>query len=157
MLGYKEVGEILNLIDSSSCEEVVLETQDVKLVVRRKGAGGVSAATQEAGAAPTVPSPAPAASAPPVPQAPAPTPDEPAAGTVRAPMVGTFYRAPSPDEPPFVEMGSTVTKGDPLCMIEVMKLFTTVHAESDGVIASIAAENGQLVEFGQVLFSIEPG
>lgn len=156
MLGYKEVGEILNLIDSSSCEEVVLETQEVKLVVRRQGSGGTSAAPQEAGAAPPAPSPARAS---PAPQAAAPAPEEPAAGAgmVRAPMVGTFYRAPSPDEPPFVELGSPVAKGDPLCMIEVMKLFTTVHAESDGVIASIGAENGQLVEFGQILFSIEPG
>jgi acetyl-CoA carboxylase biotin carboxyl carrier protein len=79
------------------------------------------------------------------------------AALVRAPVVGTFYRAPSPDAPPFVEQGSTVRQGDPLCVIEVMKLFTTIHADTDGVIESIGAENAQLVEFGQVLFSIKPG
>ncbi|CAM5408375.1 Biotin carboxyl carrier protein of acetyl-CoA carboxylase OS=Afipia felis OX=1035 GN=accB PE=4 SV=1 [Afipia felis] len=74
---------------------------------------------------------------------------------VVAPMTGTFYRAPSPDKPPFVEVGSIVRAGQPLCVIEVMKLFTTINAECDGRIVQIAAENSELVEFGRVLFVIE--
>jgi acetyl-CoA carboxylase biotin carboxyl carrier protein len=75
---------------------------------------------------------------------------------VTAPMVGTFYRQPSPDAPPFVEIDSVVRKGQPLCLIEVMKLFTTIHAEQDGRIVQIGANNGELVEYGQTLFVIEP-
>lgn len=156
MLGYKEVGEILTIIDSSSCDEFVLETKDVKLVVRRRGgrsdpseidAPSVTAARSEsADSGGMTTAHASARTAPPA-----------AAGAevVRAPMVGTFYRASSPDEAPFVEVGTRVKQGDPLCMIEVMKLFTTVHSDADGVIQDIGAENGQLVEFGQVLFNIE--
>lgn len=156
MLKYQEVGEILSLIDSSSCDEVVLETDGVKLVVRRHGGEGAVSSTAAPPAATETPQPtmaSPAASA---------TAETPAASAgeggevVRSPMVGTFYAAPSPDEPPFVEVGSRIQKGAPLCMIEVMKLFTTVHAETEGTVKSIGAENGQLVEFGQVLFSIEP-
>ena len=71
-------------------------------------------------------------------------------------MVGTFYRASSPDAPPFVEIGSVVRKGQPVCIIEVMKLFTTINAENDGRVLQIAAQNGELVEFGQTLFVIKP-
>jgi acetyl-CoA carboxylase biotin carboxyl carrier protein len=73
-----------------------------------------------------------------------------------APMIGTFYRAPSPDAPPFVEIGTVVRKGQPLCLIEVMKLFTTIGSEHDGRIVRIGAENAELVEFGRTLFVIEP-
>ena len=75
---------------------------------------------------------------------------------VRSPMVGVFYRAPSPKDPPFVEAGSKVKRGDPLCLIEVMKLFTTIAADRDGRIAQILPVNGDLVEFDQVLFVVEP-
>ena len=71
-------------------------------------------------------------------------------------MVGVFYRAPSPKDPPFVEVGSKVKRGDPLCLIEVMKLFTTIAADRDGRIAQILPANGDLVEFDQVLFVVEP-
>ena len=71
-------------------------------------------------------------------------------------MVGTFYRAPSPNAAPFVEVGSAVRKGDPLCLIEVMKLFTTIAAEHEGRIVQIGAENTELVEYGRMLFVIEP-
>jgi acetyl-CoA carboxylase biotin carboxyl carrier protein len=70
-------------------------------------------------------------------------------------MVGTFYRAPSPDAPPFVEVGATVHQGDPLGIIEVMKLFTTIHADCDGRVVEIGPANASLVEYGQMLFVIE--
>ncbi len=160
MLGYKEVGEILSLIDASSCSEVVLELEGVKLVVRRGNADAPQAARPTSGTAPAAP---PDAGLPPAepgasPMAPAKGGAAPSEadgdGLVRAPMLGTFYRAPKPDEPPFVEIGSEVKEGDALCMIEVMKLFTTIHAERAGIVRDIPAENGQLVEFGQVLFEI---
>ena len=73
---------------------------------------------------------------------------------VKSPMVGIFYTAPSPEAEPFVKVGSKVKKGDTLCIIEAMKLMNDVVAEEDGEIVEICAENGRLVEFGQILFKI---
>lgn len=155
-LTFKEVAEILKIIDASECEEVVLELEGVKLSVRKGAPDG----PQSAAAGPALsedPSPSPAS----------PFADASHAGTqraqgvagegeVRAPMVGTFYRRPGPDKPPFVEIGSEVRAGDGLCLIEVMKLYTTIEAPHSGTVAQIAAEDGQLVEFDQLLFVIEP-
>ena len=112
-----------------------------------------------------------AASAPPPPIVHAPAPprveDAPAArkvptavpagmAAVKAPMVGTFYRAPSPGAPAFVEVGDRVQPDTVVCIIEVMKLMNTIHAESAGIVREIRVENSQPVEFGQVLIVIEP-
>jgi acetyl-CoA carboxylase biotin carboxyl carrier protein len=75
---------------------------------------------------------------------------------VTSPMVGTFYRSPSPDSPPFVEVGSKVTTGDTLCIIEAMKLMNELEAELDGTIREVLVQNGEPVEYGQVLFRVEP-
>ncbi|MEC9367951.1 MAG: acetyl-CoA carboxylase biotin carboxyl carrier protein [Pseudomonadota bacterium] len=158
VLRYKEIAEIISLIDSSSCDEIVLETDEIKLVVRRRGAGNSVAYEQGAPrAAPASPAPA-APAGQPAPQSSKTKPAPAAQGgvVVSSPMVGTFYRAPSPDSPPFVEVGGKVKVGDPLCVIEVMKLFTTIHAEFGGTVREIGADNAQLVEFGQMLFVIDP-
>lgn len=156
-LQYREVAEILKIIDSSSCDELIVETGDMKLVVRRNAAPGYVAPAAER----SMPTGAAAAT----PQAVAPQPisgpaakAETAAGQidVRAPMVGTFYRAPSPDAPPFVEIGTVISPGQPLCIIEVMKLFTTINSEVAGRVVQIGAEVGDLVEYGRTLFVIEP-
>lgn len=76
--------------------------------------------------------------------------------TVTSPMVGTFYRSPSPEAPPFVEEGSMVKKGQPLCIIEAMKIMNEIEAEVDGKVVSILVENGQPVEYGEPLILIEP-
>ena len=152
-LSYDEVSQIIKLIDGSSCDEFILETEDIKLVVRRRGADGVGAidAAQDSG---TI-----FAGSPPR-QQPAHSGQQHASVSsphvVSAPMVGTFYRSPSPGAPPFVEIGSKVKKGDPICIIEVMKLFTTIHAEWSGTVKEIGAENAELVEYGQMLFVIAP-
>lgn len=151
-LGYDQISEILKLIDSSSCEEFVLETGDIKLVLRRRAVNG--AAPPSFAEVPVSAHASPATTA--APAAPPPRPQPAATHTgldvVRAPMLGTFYRSPSPGAPPFVEVGSRVRKGDPLCIVEVMKLFNTIAAERDGIIAEIGAENASLVEYGQMLF-----
>ncbi len=162
-LRYDEIAEILKIIDGSSCDEVIVETDDIKLVVRRNGAGGGPVPSADAAKPASTPAPI---VAPPL-RAPAPAPSE--AGTasprveralheieVVAPMVGTFYRSPSPDAAPFVENGDTIRKGAALCVIEVMKLFTTITSEHDGRVMQIGAENGELVEYGRTLFVIEP-
>lgn len=165
-LSYREVAEILKIIDASACHELILELEGTKLVVRRGEAGNESAAAGMTGnpqpidpesIAPTTPASAAPASAPPITkQAAGEVRREDGLVEVRAPMVGTFYRAPSPTEPPFVKVGDEVRVGDPVCLIEVMKLFTTIEAQHAGRIAEIAAENAALVEYDQVLFVIEP-
>lgn len=75
---------------------------------------------------------------------------------IKSPMVGTFYRAPAPDAQPYVEKGQTVKKGDVLCIIEAMKLMNEIKAEIPGVVRDILIENGEPVEFGQVMFLVEP-
>ena len=153
-LTYDEIAEIIKLIDSSSCEELIVETGDIKLVVRRNGAApGAAAEYVERGSAPVTVSPA----APQKVRGVAPKVGAVAGQIeVTAPMVGTFYRAPNPEAPPFVDVGAVVGVGDPLCLIEVMKLFTTINAEAAGRIVHIGAENGELVEYGRALFVIEP-
>ncbi len=82
-------------------------------------------------------------------------PAEPAGHQVKSPMVGTFYRAPSPGAKPFVEVGSTVAAGDTLCIIEAMKLMNEIEADKSGVVKAALVESGQAVEYGQALFIIE--
>jgi acetyl-CoA carboxylase biotin carboxyl carrier protein len=156
-LRFDDIAEILKIIDSSSCDEVVVETGDVKLVVRRNGGAGEPAVLLND--RPLSHAPAPAAAKNPAVAAAAPARVATAAGQfeVTAPMVGTFYRAPSPEAPAFVEVGTKVKAGQPLCIIEVMKLFTTINSEVGGRIVQIGADNGELVEYGRTLFIIEPG
>jgi acetyl-CoA carboxylase biotin carboxyl carrier protein len=116
----------------------------------------------QAGGVVAPPGPAPAAlpeAAPAAPAAPAPEPaPEPARELfeVKSPMVGTFYAAPAPEAPPYVEVGSTVTKGQTLCILEAMKLMNELESEIDGIVREILVENAEPVEYGQVLFRIEP-
>lgn len=150
-LSYDEISEILKLIDGSSCDEFVLETEDIKLVVRRRSGDTASRAMESQESAAIFVGASEGTRQPISTRAQAG-----AASLVSAPMVGTFYRSASPDAPPFVEIGSTVKRGDPICIMEVMKLFTTIHAEWSGSVKEIGPENGQMVEYGQMLFVIEP-
>ena len=155
-LSYKEVAEILKIIDASQCDEVVLELGDTRLVVRR-GTDGRAVATTGTGETVAAPARAPAPSPAKAPSAKAAAPVAAAGQTeIRSPMVGTFYRRPSPRDPAFVEVGQKVARGAPLGLIEVMKLYTTIEAPADGVVEQIAAEDGALVEFDQLLFLIRP-
>jgi len=172
---YDEVQQILKIIDSSSLEELHLEIGDFKLIVRKK-VGGASSQTPpapvlehvregvrsaepisvwpEGGAEPVV--------VPGAKEAAAAGPERPSRPVrqggheVKAPMVGTFYRAPAPGASPFVEVGSLVTEEDTICIIEVMKLMNSIKAGCRGRVVEICAENGALVEFGQTLMVIEP-
>jgi acetyl-CoA carboxylase biotin carboxyl carrier protein len=161
-LTYGEVAEIIKIIDSSDCEELILETGGTRLVVRRGKSGAQpDTSTAASGASPAPPAQAttnaqdkPAAEASPKPSSEAKREANFDGTTVHSPMVGTFYRRPSPDESPFVESGATVKAGDTLCLIEVMKLYTSIEASCDGVVDAILADDGELVEFDQPLFVI---
>jgi len=155
-LRYDEIAAIIKLLEASHCDEFNIETPELKLSWRRTGTGAPSPVrTQQ----PVSPGPLKPASAPVAPQAPAAPIKKTALASgqfeVVAPMVGTFYRASSPEAPPFVEVGTVVEKGQALCLIEVMKLFTTIYAEQAGRVAQIGPGNGDLVELGQGLFVIE--
>ena len=163
-LTHSDIAEIIRLVDQSTLDEFTVEVGDLTVEVRRKGAAAPSPAATPAPAASPAP-PAPAPSTPPVPSAPAPesapaAPGEPALGegqvAVRSPMVGTFYRRPSPDEPPYVDVGSEVELDAPLGLVEVMKLYTTIYAKTPGRIARVCANDAELVEYDQILFVIDP-
>jgi acetyl-CoA carboxylase biotin carboxyl carrier protein len=166
-LSHKEIAEILKIIDASNCEELVVEMDDVRLVVRRGGAGGGVEASYSDGQK-RVSGAAEAFESGMVQPARA-EPGEAGTGgdaadaarpdgmiLIHAPTMGTFYRGASPQDPPFVEVGDRVAPGDPLCLIEVMKLYTTIEAEQAGRIVEIGAENEAAVEHGQLLFVIDP-
>ncbi len=154
-LSYKEVAEILKIIDASSCDEVVLELGDTRLIVRRGGAspGNENPVTETGGTPRTMETQTQPATGFAVADSSGPG-GEANVITMRSPMVGTFYCRPSPGEAPFVDGGSKVSTGDPLCLIEVMKLYTTIEATAGGVIESILVEDGELVGFDQPLFVI---
>jgi acetyl-CoA carboxylase biotin carboxyl carrier protein len=144
-----EVAEILRLLEESSFDELDLEMNGVKLSLRRGGAGSAPrAAVPQVAAAPT---PAKVAVAP------APAAAVAAGDEVAAPLLGTFYRAPRPGAPPFVEVGSLVQEDTVIAIIEVMKLMNTVRAGMRGRVSAILVADGTLVEYGQALLRIERG
>lgn len=139
--------QILELMEEFGVTELELEEGDDRLALRR---GPAMAA---------MPMAAPVAQAPmataPVPAAPAPAPAaEPAGHIVKSPMVGTFYRSPKPDADPFVEVGSKVSEGSTLCIVEAMKLMNEIESDASGTVAEILVENGAPVQFGQPLFRL---
>lgn len=159
-MDLRKLKTLIDLVSESGVAELeITEGDDRVKIVNRVGAAPVPAATT-----PVVAS-APVAAAAPVvnvaaaePAAPAPAAPAPAAAeetrTVNSPMVGTFYRAPSPGAKPFADVGQRVKAGDTVCIIEAMKLLNEIETEYDGVIKEILVENGQPVEFGQPLFVI---
>jgi acetyl-CoA carboxylase biotin carboxyl carrier protein len=165
---FKEIQSLLRAINSLGLSEVEIEREDFKIKVRNKkeGEANVIYAAPPAAAIPAAPVAAPLPQAPAATEAQAPAPaaapapaEAPADSntvTFKAPMIGTFYRASSPEEPVFVEVGSEVKKGQTLCIIEAMKLFNEIESEVDGKIVKVLAENAQPVEYDQPLFLIEP-
>lgn len=154
-LTHDDVERIMKLLEASAFDALDLELDGLKLSLRRRGDG----ATQQAvvPAAP-VPLPAPTAPAPgPVADAQqAPSPEAGDGAHVLAPVLGTFYRAPRPGAAPFVEIGATVAPDTVVCIVEVMKLMTSVTAGVAGEVVEVLASDGTLVEYGQPLLRIRP-
>jgi acetyl-CoA carboxylase biotin carboxyl carrier protein len=155
-----DVLEILKLFEQSKFDFLQLEQGERKITVSKGGYVPTSAGSTPAAAAPAV---ARAASAPPTARPAASAPATPAAAPideglvpVPAPMVGKFYSAPSPQDTPYVTEGSKVTPGATIGLIEVMKVFTSIKAETAGTIERILVKNGDFVEFGQPLFLLRP-
>ncbi|MDX6508812.1 MAG: oxaloacetate decarboxylase (Na+ extruding) subunit alpha, partial [Gaiellaceae bacterium] len=138
----ERIREIVRVVQESGVAEVTIEEDDLRVTVRR---------TEEQAPGPAA---APLAAAEPEEEPVAP----PADGLVRveSPMVGTFYRAAQPGSPPFVEEGDAVAPGQTLCILEAMKLMNEVKADADGIVRAIHVDNAAAVEFGQLLFELEP-
>jgi acetyl-CoA carboxylase biotin carboxyl carrier protein len=148
-----DVAEIMRLLESSTFDELDLEINGVKLSLRRGGASADMPSARPP-AMPTPPQPALAPQAP-ASHAPAkPAAVAPGVHPVAAPLLGTFYRAPRPGAPPFVEVGSTVEPDTVVGIIEVMKLMNTVHAGIRGTVVEILAGDGALVEFGETILHV---
>lgn len=156
-LSYRDVIEILGIIEDSRVRELHIEIGELKVHVVRR----LDAEVVEHGPIGVASTSASATSTPPTPQSTIRTrtaaPDREGLVPVKAPTIGTFYRAPAPGARPFVAPGDSVGAGDALCLIEVMKLMTTVTAPVAGEVAEICVENEKMVGFGDVVMWLRPG
>jgi acetyl-CoA carboxylase biotin carboxyl carrier protein len=152
-MDLRKLKKLIDLVQESGIGEIEITEGEEKVRISRQGTAppflmaspgmqpmGMQPMAQ-AGAAATAPAPA--------------APTEPKGHALKSPMVGTFYRAPSPGAPSFVEVGQSVSKGQTLCIIEAMKLLNEIESDVAGTVKAILVENGQPVEYGQPLFLIE--
>jgi len=151
-MNLKEIKEIINLMNEHSLSEIEIEKGEQKIKLKKSSASEGEVVVER---------PAVMQAVPQVPvEAPAPTKEPEAADTnlieIKAPIVGTFYRSPSPDAAAFVEVGQDIEVGQVVCIIEAMKLMNEIKSEVRGKIVDILAENSDPVEFGQIVFLIEP-
>ena len=160
-MDIREIQNLIKFVAKSGATEVKLEMDDFKITIKTTEAGSEATTTYVqhvpmAQAAPqAVPQAAPAAAAPVTPAA-APEEDNSKYITVKSPMIGTLYRKPSPDKAPFVDVGSTISKGDVVCVIEAMKLFNEIESEVSGKIVKVLVDDASPVEFDQPLFLVDP-
>lgn len=161
MFKLSEIKELIKLLDQTSVHELEIENEGMRLAIRKPGRTEIvnvqtappSHTYLPAAATPSLPPAAPAA---PVPETKPAAADTSHLHRIVSPMVGTFYRAPSPDAANFVNVGDKVTDKTVVCILEAMKLMNPLEAEVKGEIVEILVENGQLVEFGQPLFLVKP-
>jgi acetyl-CoA carboxylase biotin carboxyl carrier protein len=163
-LDLKQIKHIIELMKRSELTEFAVEEEGFKLKIRR-GTNGLPIVTQsrgsnppfvpaEAGAPPPASAPAPMSSSPSTPPMPV---EELGVTYVKSPMVGTFYRASSPENKPFVDIGAKIEENSVVCIIEAMKIMNEIQAEVKGTVVEVMIENGQPVEYGQRLFKLKQG
>jgi acetyl-CoA carboxylase biotin carboxyl carrier protein len=154
-MDLRKLKKLIDLVQESGIGELEITEGEEKVRISRSPAGMaqlVMASPQAAAPGPQQMTTGPSGGSP---DAAATTPAEPAGHSLKSPMVGTFYRSPSPGAPSFVEVGQAVTKGQTLCIIEAMKLLNEIESDASGTVKAILVENGQPVEYGQALFIIE--
>jgi acetyl-CoA carboxylase biotin carboxyl carrier protein len=158
-MDLKEIQNLIKFVAKSGTSEVKLETDDFKITIKTGSGETVTTVVQQAAVPMQQPViAAPAQEAAPV-QAAAPaaaTSDDSKYITVKSPIIGTFYRRPSPDKPLFAEVGQSIAEGDVLCVIEAMKLFNEIESEISGKIIKILVDDASPVEFDQPLFLVDP-
>lgn len=153
-MNKKEIEELIKFVSKSGVSEVSLETDTVKITIKNAAPRVVE---QVLTAAPMMPMPMQAAPAPvAATPAPAASNDESKYITVKSPMIGTFYRASSPDKPNFVNVGDEIKSGQAVCIIEAMKLFNEIESEITGRIVKVLVDNSSPVEYDQPLFLVDP-
>ena len=150
-MDIRKVKKLIELLEESNIDEIEIKEGEESVRISRNSAQAIAAAAAAA----------PACAAPPVAAAPAPAPAAApeaapavAGHVVNSPMVGTFYRSPSPTSPSFVEVGQTVKIGDVVCIVEAMKMMNQIEADKAGTVGAVMVENGEPVEFDQPLFTI---
>lgn len=148
-MDIRKIKKLIELIEESDIEELEIKEGDDAIRLSRRSRHTPSAVAPQMTAAVAAPAPAPEAR-----ETTAASSIESNANTINSPMVGTFYRAPSPDAQPFVEEGQSVKAGQVLCIVEAMKMMNQIEADRSGTIVSIDVENGEPVEFDQPLFTI---
>jgi acetyl-CoA carboxylase biotin carboxyl carrier protein len=163
-MDFKQIQELIKMINESNIGEVTIEQKEFKITIRQKEEQITQLVTASSSMNyPSLPqqnqplhlgnsNPAPSSA----PQAPASTSNPANTVTIKSPMIGTFYRRPSPDKPIFVEIGDEVTPGKVVCIIEAMKLFNEIESEVKGKIVKILVDDASPVEYDQPLFLVEP-
>ncbi len=155
-MDLRKLKKLIDLVQESGIGEIEITEGEEKVRISRQPPGGPPMVMASPGGPPMafggpsqgMPAPGEAGAQP-------PAPPEPKGHSLKSPMVGTFYRAPSPGAPSFVEVGQVVSKGQTICIIEAMKLLNEIESDVSGTIKAILVENGQPVEYGQPLFVIE--
>ncbi|KOO16118.1 acetyl-CoA carboxylase [Vibrio xuii] len=153
-MDIRKIKKLIELVEESGIAELEISEGEESVRISRNGTAAPAPVHYAAAPAP-VAAPAPAAAAPAPAAEAAAAPAVPAGHQVLSPMVGTFYRSPSPDAKSFVEVGQSVNAGDTLCIVEAMKMMNQIEADKSGVVTAILVEDGQPVEFDQPLVVIE--
>ena len=156
-MDLKQIHELIKIINKSNIGEISIEDKDGKVTIKQKEEQVVTVAAPTHQVFITQAAPAPAASAPATaPAEPAPAAKEDKLVTIKSPMIGTFYRRPSPDKPILAEVGTEIAPGKVVCIIEAMKLFNEIESEIKGTIVKVLVEDASPVEYDQPLFLVEP-
>jgi acetyl-CoA carboxylase biotin carboxyl carrier protein len=158
-MDFKQIQELIRLVNDSNIGEVTIEQKDFKITIRQKEEHITQVVSSSMPSVPVYSQLPQQAAQPSLPAASgdntqAPVPSNTV--TIKSPMIGTFYRKPSPDKPNFVEVGDEVSTGKVVCIIEAMKLFNEIESEVSGRIVKILVENASPVEYDQPLFIVEP-
>lgn len=165
-MNIKEIQDLIKFVAKSGVSQVDIEQKDFKITIKTEAEhreekqiivqAAAPAAMPVAAAPAAIPAAAPVAAAPAAPQAATPASDDSKYVTVKSPIIGTFYRSPSPDKDPFVSVGDTIATGDTVCIIEAMKLFNEIESEVSGKIVKVLVDDSSPVEYDQPLFLVDP-
>jgi acetyl-CoA carboxylase biotin carboxyl carrier protein len=162
-MNLTQIQELIKFVSKSGVSEVAIEQKDFKITIKAQESKTkvqevIQVAVPAAAPAPAAIAPAPAAAPAPAPAAPVAPAPEVKGNTIeiRSPMIGTFYRSPSPDKPAFVEVGAVIKPGSTVCVIEAMKLFNEIESEISGTIVKVLVNDSTPVEYDQPLFLVEP-
>jgi acetyl-CoA carboxylase biotin carboxyl carrier protein len=163
-MDFKQIQELIKMINKSNIGEVSIEEKDFKVTIRQKeetitqviSAAPAPVHMPQVTQLPAAPAALPAGSSQPSAPSSAPSASESNLVTIKSPMIGTFYRRPSPDKPNFVEVGDEVAPGKVVCIIEAMKLFNEIESEVKGRVVKILLEDSSPVEYDQPLFVVDP-